>query len=984
MGVMGWRVRVALTVFVLISLTMSASAAPLMAVDLGSDFVKVAVVPPGKLPEIVTNEMTKRRTSAQVAFVDGNRLLGEEAAALSIRYPGKVFSRLRDLLGKSAQDPSMTALQQTHMLPYTIEAEPDRGTITVSIDDGSALSSEQLVGSILHYAKGITEAFANAGEIRDCVITVPSFFGQSQRQAIIDSARLAGLTVLSLINNHAAAALQHGYTRSFGNKSENVIFYDVGASSVEAALVKYSSFEVKEGGRTNTHSQFEVKDVAWDASLGVQELDMLLVNHFADLFETKHGGSDTRSNPRAVAKLKRQARRTKEILSANTEAPFIVEELHDGKDFRSSIKRQDFEDLAGDFFERAARPLQHILQRNGLSAGDVHAVELLGGGSRVPKLQAELGSVLGGRVLDKHLDADEAIVRGAAWYAANLSTTFRLNKKFGMSDGAPYPIVFQLDKSTQVIQSEREAAFKDKAVLPFMKKVPIKRVVHLPNVTADPIKFSLQYNTSQGSPLPPGVSSPEMAHFVVTGIDTTLTKYNTTGKMGVHLSADSSGILRVDKAESVIEAWESYEVDVPVEAPKENITIEARQTLEGDGDPNDEAEDAASPRDAANATDAGIDTNKTAAKPVVVTRKEVRSRKKTFRVPLTVTGPGFAQTPMNADQLKAGRQRMVQMQQAEMSKAQAAQAKNELEAYIISTQGRLGGDEEVQAVTTDKQREAFQTELSEVEEWLYDQGEHEQASVFREKLSQLRNTGDAIFFRASELQARPEALQLARQFVDLTMHSVQGWSSSKPWINATDKDNLLAELQAFTQWMSEEEGKQSKVKAHEEAVLESSTVSSRLVQMRNAFEKLNKKKKPAPPPVIKSEANATDEQQPAESEQAESEAASEPQQPNSKDGKQEGKKGSKSQDKGPNGKQEGKAKAKANAKASDKSKKPGKGKGKGKNRDIEDLKSKLPPDMKTFDFSDLKDLDMESLKAKLEGMNAEKQGTADAADHDEL
>lgn len=165
-------------------------------------------------------------------------------------------------------------------------------------------------GSILHYAKGITETFANAGEIRDCVITVPSFFGQSQRQAIIDSARLAGLTVLSLMNNHAAAALQHGYTRSFGNKSENVIFYDVGASSVEAALVKYSSFEVKEGGRTNTHSQFEVKDVAWDASLGVQELDMLLVNHFADVFETKHGGSDTRSNPRAVAKLKRQVKLT--------------------------------------------------------------------------------------------------------------------------------------------------------------------------------------------------------------------------------------------------------------------------------------------------------------------------------------------------------------------------------------------------------------------------------------------------------------------------------------------------------------------------------------------------------------------------------------------------------------------------------------------------------------------------------------------------
>lgn len=159
---------------------------------------------------------------------------------------------------------------------------------------------------MLHYARGITETFAGAGQVLDCVITVPAYFGQSQRQAISEAARLAGLTVLSLVNNHAAAALQHGITRNFANKTEHVIFYDMGASSVEAALIKYSSFDVKEFGKVNTHSQFEVKDVAWDANAGAQYLDMLLVNHFADQFEAKHAGSDVRSNPRAVAKLKRQ------------------------------------------------------------------------------------------------------------------------------------------------------------------------------------------------------------------------------------------------------------------------------------------------------------------------------------------------------------------------------------------------------------------------------------------------------------------------------------------------------------------------------------------------------------------------------------------------------------------------------------------------------------------------------------------------------
>lgn len=151
MGIKVGRARTVFVVLGLISLATSVAAGPLMAVDFGSDFIKVAVTKPGRLPEIVTNEMTKRRTSAQVAFVDGNRLLGEEAAALSIRYPGKVYSRLRDLLGKPAQDPSIKALQEQSLLPFNIEAHPQRGTVTLRIDDGSNMSSEQLVVRVHKY-----------------------------------------------------------------------------------------------------------------------------------------------------------------------------------------------------------------------------------------------------------------------------------------------------------------------------------------------------------------------------------------------------------------------------------------------------------------------------------------------------------------------------------------------------------------------------------------------------------------------------------------------------------------------------------------------------------------------------------------------------------------------------------------------------------------------------------------------------------------
>lgn len=136
----------------------------------------------------------------------------------------------------------------------------------------------------------------------------------------------------------------------------------------------------------------------------------------------------------------------------------------------------------------------------------------------------------------------------------------------------------QLSEDTQVKESEQETAFKPRTLLPYMKRVPVKRVVHLPNVTADPIHFSLHYNLSQGMPLPPGAASAEMASFTLTGVDAVLSKYNTTGKISVHFSADSSSLVKVEKAESVIELWEEYEVEVPVVSQEGNSTAETKES----------------------------------------------------------------------------------------------------------------------------------------------------------------------------------------------------------------------------------------------------------------------------------------------------------------------------------------------------------------------------------------------------------------------
>ncbi|CAL8469535.1 g9076 [Coccomyxa elongata] len=835
------RERKPLVALILCILQISgAYGGPLMAVDFGGEFIKVSVVKPGRTPiSIVPNEMSKRRTSAQVAFVDGDRLLGEEAAALAVRYPDRVYARTRDLLGKLAASDAVGSLLTENHLPYTIVEDAQRKTVAVKAHTGELLSAEALVASILHYAQRITSAASDGAPVLDCVIVVPPFYGPAQRQGLIDAAQLAGLNVLALVNSHAAAALQYGIERDFTNKTEWVVLYDMGATSTEAALVKYSSFSIKEFGKPKTFSQFEVKDVVWDERLGAEKLDLLLLDHFADEFQAKHG-TDIRQFPKAVAKLKRQVKRTKEILSANSEAPISVEELHSGTDFRSRITREQFEGLAGDFFARAAAPLKALLERSGLRAGDLQAVELLGGGSRVPAVQAALSQALGGRALDKHLDADEAVVLGAGLFAANLSTTFRL-RKFGMADGATYPIQYQLEKDGGTADLE-EAEYKPKPLLPFMKRIPARRVVHLPEEAADPVSFTLSYNSS--FPLPSGSALPILAQFDITGINNVSAKYNETGKLNLHVHQDASGLIHVDKAEAVIETTEDYTVKVPVKKATNESTAEAKEGASADttteASENTIAEDAQA--EAKGTAAAGNETEVEKMEYEEVTK----TRKKTLRLPLQLSGPGFTMPKMTPDQLKEGKKLMAQLASKDKEKQEAAAAKNDLESYIIATGGTLD-EPSIEQVTTEKQREAFRKALMEVEDWLYTDGEAEKAPVFRKKLGELRAMGDPMAFRAAEAEARPGAVAAAQGLLDLWRKAANLWPQQRPWMNATDIQGLVDEVDEYESWLNKLLEKQKVLKAHDDPVLKSADVDAKLADVRKLYIKLKNKKQPKPP-----------------------------------------------------------------------------------------------------------------------------------------
>ena len=205
----------------LLALVGGASSA-LLAIDYGSEFIKMALVAPGRTPiSIVNNEISKRKSPAAVSFINGERALGDEASALSGRYPDRVFYRTRDLLGKPAASADVIDFLKTHYLPYDVKPDAERGMVMLHAD-GVGRNAEEVAASVLHYAKLCAEAQASS-PIKDVVITVPAFFSQAQRQGLLDAAEIAGLNVMSLVSEHAAAAIQYGIDKDFTNTTEYVV-----------------------------------------------------------------------------------------------------------------------------------------------------------------------------------------------------------------------------------------------------------------------------------------------------------------------------------------------------------------------------------------------------------------------------------------------------------------------------------------------------------------------------------------------------------------------------------------------------------------------------------------------------------------------------------------------------------------------------------------------------------------------------------------
>lgn len=380
---------------------MTASA---IGIDLGTTYSCVGVWQNDRV-EIIANDQGNRTTPSYVAFTDTERLIGDAAKNQVAMNPENTVFDAKRLIGRRFSDTAIQA-DMKHWPFKVIPKEGDKPFIQVKYKgETKTFAPEEVSSMVLIKMKETAEAFLGK-TVKDAVVTVPAYFNDSQRQATKDAGSIAHLNVLRIINEPTAAAIAYGLDKK--QKGENnILIFDLGGGTFDVSLL------------TLDDGIFEVKATAGDTHLGGEDFDNRMVNHFIQEFKRKYK-FDITPNLRAVRRLRTACERAKRTLSSAAQASIEIDSLHEGVDFYTSITRARFEELNQDLFRQCIGPVERVLKDSKLDKKAIHEVVLVGGSTRIPKVQSMLQEFFNGKELNKSINPDEAVAYGAAVQAAIL------------------------------------------------------------------------------------------------------------------------------------------------------------------------------------------------------------------------------------------------------------------------------------------------------------------------------------------------------------------------------------------------------------------------------------------------------------------------------------------------------------------------------------------------------------------------------------
>lgn len=369
---------------------------PVIGIDLGTTYSCVGIYKNGRV-EIIPNELGSRITPSVVAFTDEERLIGEAAKNQASINPTRTVYDVKRLIGREFKDKSVQEDQK--YLPFKIVNKEGKPYIETEVKgEKKTFAPEEISAMVLQKMKAIAEQFLGI-DIKNAVVTVPAYFNDAQRQATKDAGLISGMNVARIINEPTAAAVAYGLDKK--TQESNILVYDLGGGTFDVSIL------------TIDEGVFEVIATSGDTHLGGQDFDQNVMSHFMKLFKRK-SGKDMSKDKRAQQKLKREVENAKRALSTTHEATIDIENFFDGQDFKETLTRAKFEEINNELFKKTLKPVQIALDDADLKKNEIQEIVMVGGSTRIPKIQQLIKDFFNGKEPNKNINPDEAVAYGAA------------------------------------------------------------------------------------------------------------------------------------------------------------------------------------------------------------------------------------------------------------------------------------------------------------------------------------------------------------------------------------------------------------------------------------------------------------------------------------------------------------------------------------------------------------------------------------------
>lgn len=771
----------------------SASAASaVLGIDLGTEYIKAALVKPGIPLEIVLTKDSKRKEAAAVAFKPTNskalkseentfpeRIYGADALALSARFPSDVYPNLKPLLGLQFKDNDVVASYTGHYPGLRLVEGKDGGTIgfqSESFDSGAEpFLVEELLAMELKNIRENAVALAGKGStIQDAVITVPSFYTAQERRAVSLAADLAGLRVLALISDGLSVGLNYATSRTFptvneGGKPEFHLVYDMGAGSTTATILRFQGKTVKDVGKFNkTVQEVQVLGSGWDKTLGGDALNEIVMDDMIKKFiatsRLKAMGVDAKhikEHGRTMAKLWKEAERMRQVLSANTETSSSFEGLfYEDVNFRYKLSRTEFENLASGYAMRVQRPITAALESAKLSLSDIESVILHGGAVRTPFVQKQLETAI--KSADKirtNVNSDEAAVFGAAFRAAGISPSFRV-KDIRTGDIAGYVVGVAWTSDGK----ERQ----QKLFVPTSQTGAEKQVS---------LKFTADLSFTLYEQIPATAGLIELPVVKIQTLNLTSSVQRLTEKFGCTIAdINTQFAIRLSPVDGLPELVRGSVSCEAVE--KKGGVVDGVKDFLGFGSKKSDQEplnDDAGAGTSSTSLDGESSTisspkesktsDSTADKAADEKLKEAKPKTQTIHLDFSTDAAGFP--PLSIEKLRQIKDRLKAFDASDRSRMKREETLNTLEAFTYKARD-LVEDEGFILASTDKQRTEIEEEFKSASEWLYGDGADASRETLKARLDHLRGLVDPVQKRKDESAKRPKEVKALQEALDQT------------------------------------------------------------------------------------------------------------------------------------------------------------------------------------------------------------------------